>query len=625
MDFTDEQKIEQALDRIDAPRSYFENLDAPDKIAFLNALHIENVGKYVEKGLKEILENLPRVILPGETKLISEFCEEVSTILDCKSILFFRPDLKEIVEVGTIKDKDGKVSYEGFRNIRPPRFVTLLEKYICPGIIKVNVEGKKFKEKSISPSLADMMLQSRILQESLPMIQRIYTVPIPILYKGKLTFPNKGYDSRFNSWLLMDSPEITKPEMSIGEAKSIIETVFQEFCFEEPKDRDIAISALLTPFLRGLFSSPSIRTPLFVYVANRERSGKDFCAGITGIVYEGFSLEDSPISSSESNMGTTEELRKKLLSAMIQGRKRMHFANNRGHLNNATFEAVLTAQKWQDRVLGRNELMTFENEIDYSISRNIGITFTPDLANRSRFIRFFLDIEDANARVFNNPDLHNWVKNNRGIVLSALYSFVRNWIEKGQKQGSLPFTSFPEWSAICGGIMECAGYTNPCIPDRETLTLNFDNETSEIKRLFELAYEEYGERWINKSSVRSLAQRNEEHLFGYYDFDKRADQTKFALKINKFIGRIFSGIKLIVKDRAVRSARQEIMFSKISPNTPQSELESHESGNVSNVGNTPPFVTIQNTVKYTEVGLLPTLQRSPNPSQNDTILGENHD
>ena len=55
--------------------------------------------------------------------------------------------------------------------------------------------------------------------------------------------------------------------------------------------------------MRGLFSSFSVRTPLWIYIANRERAGKDYLAGINGILYEGYALEEPPISMGDKDRG----------------------------------------------------------------------------------------------------------------------------------------------------------------------------------------------------------------------------------------------------------------------------------------------------------------------------------
>lgn len=539
--------------------------DSDDKYRDLTYKKAESVFQKTDKK-KDSPKYKKWVIHPKPGKLISEFAEEVADILKDEDILFYRPDSKDIVEIGKIKlHKNNKEVYTGFITIKPNRFITLLENYAIPGIEIWNETSKQveFKKKSIHSELANTLIASKILQQALPQINRIFTVPFPIIFDGELTFPKKGYDVRFGSWLPHDSPEIVDTKMSVETAKELLHGLFSEFCFQSRQDYVNAVAALLTPFLRGLFSRFNARTPVFFYLGNRERAGKDYCAGITGIVYEGHSLEESPISTSENKKSNyTEELRKKILSAFILGRKRLHFSNNKGFINNAVFEAIATSERYSDRVLGKNDILTFDNELDFSLSGNVGVGFTPDFANRCRFIRLFLDIEDANSRKFYNPNLHDWVKENRGLVLSALYSLVRNWIEKGSPEGSLPFTSFSEWARVCGGIMECAGFDNPCKPDQETIGISGDTETADMKELFEYCYSLRPDQWITKKDIKNLINSDDFGGFGYLNFETKEGQTKFGIRLTKFIGRVLSGIRLVVKNPEVRSSRQELKFTK---------------------------------------------------------------
>jgi hypothetical protein len=216
-------------------------------------------------------------------------------------------------------------------------------------------------------------------------------------------FNFKSYLNReqYGDWPLFSGPYYNAPvidmNISLEKAKEIIDNLFKEFCFKSEQDKINAIAGFITPYLRGLFSSFSVRTPVFIYEANRERAGKDYLAGLTGILYEGFALEEPPISTGDKMQNNSDELRKKILSSMMYGRKRLHFSNNKGYLNNAVFESITTAEKYSDRPLGRSEILTFHNELDFSLSGNIGMTLTPDLANRSRFIKLFLDIETLPA------------------------------------------------------------------------------------------------------------------------------------------------------------------------------------------------------------------------------------
>ncbi len=528
----------------------------------------------------------PIIEHPKTGKLISKFAKQTSSILKNKNTLFYRPNLRSIVEIGKIKDEEtDEETYLGFVSVVPNRFITLLENYCVPGVYVYNpkIKQTEFHEKSITPGLSQTLLVSQVLQESLPIISRIFTIPIPILYHNKIAFPKKGYDKRFKSWMNYNVPELSHPDMKLKEAKEIIHNLLKEFCFKTKQDLDTAIAALITPGLRGLFKEFNTRTPVFFYLGNRERVGKDYLAGITGIIYEGQASEENPICSGERSGNNNEELRKKLTAAIKSGKKRLHFSNNKGYLNNAVFEGAITTETYSDRLLGTNETIEAPNELDFSLSGNVGITYTPDFANRCKFINLFLDIEDANSRKFENPTLHLWVKENRSLIFSTIFSLVRNWIDKGMKPGKIPFASFPEWARVCGGIMESAGYSNPCIPNKENIGTG-DSETQEMKQLFEICYERYSNIWIKRDEIKNLVLKENRDLLGYYDFDKRSDQIKFGLKIIKYVGRIFSDIKLIVQDDKIRGSRQNYKFIKIENEELQNNLKENL-GNDGNLGN----------------------------------------
>ena len=575
-----QKEIEKLFDKykIFTTKSYIKLLDASEeRPELLNLFHLKllefvetgdkidcfDIGGYkIEVRRESETREKGELLLDGHGRSISNLSKDIAELLQDKYILFYRPNSRQIVEVGKIKlHNTGEELYTGFINIKDKRLITLLEEYSNVGYIRNTRKGEIFEIKSLSPTKADIVLCSRILEQALPQIERIFPIPLPIMYKGKLTFPKKGFDQRFSSWRPHDSPDIEDPKMDIKKAKEIIDNIFCEFCFRSKQDKTNAIAGLLTPFLRGLFVDFNTRTPVFFYLGNRERVGKDYCAGITGIVYDGQALDDNPVSSGDRKENNNEELRKKITSALISGRKRMHFANNKGYINNAILEQVSTSKVYSDRLLGKNDLINLPNEMDFSLSGNVGVSYTPDFANRCRFVNLFLDIEDANSRKFDNPLLHEWILKSRGKILSALYSLVKNWIKDKKPEGSIPFASFPNWASICGGIMESAGYDSPCTIDKESLELAGDSETSDMKQLFEICYETYPDQPIKKNQIVELISNKD--LFNYLDFDTLKGKTNFGIKLRKFIGRILSDIKMQVVDSNVRSIRQEYIFKKV--------------------------------------------------------------
>ena len=493
-----------------------------------------------------------QIQLPGSYRMVSEFCNELGQIYKTRNVLFIRPESQDIVKIGKILI-NGKRIETGFINIKPAEFITFAENLIRP--YSFNAKGETVV-KSMTIPCSTATLASDQFKYQLPVLSRIFPVQLPIIYNDKLTFPKLGYDRRFNSWTPSNVPYINT-EMKLSDAKTIIKNIYQEYPFKEEIHKHFAIAGLLTPFCRGLYNTFSTRTPVFIHEANRERAGKDHMAGITGITYEGVNVEEPAISTGSKNSNSNEELRKKILSCIMQGRKRFHSANNKGKFNNAIFEGITTAEHYNDRILGRSESIQLPNEMDFSMSGNLGLQLTPDMINRARIVRLHLVEEKANERVFKNPDLHKWVKDNRSLIISALYTLVREWDKKGRPKGSVPFTSFPDWANICGGIMESAGYLNPCVTDKSVMGI--DTQTDDMKEFFECCYDEEPEELLSKKELYEIIEN--EQLFGYLNFNENKDKIKFSIMLNKYVDRELSGI-ILKSDNNRRASRRKYMFSK---------------------------------------------------------------
>lgn len=519
------------------------------------------------------------VEIPGNNRTTIAFCDEMADIYKTRNILFRRAETGEIIRIdrNTSIKEDGEISIEkGLKKVESTPFVTLAEILIDPWTTIFTKAGTSMVViKSMTLTHASLALESDSFKNKLPILHRVLDIQIPMMYRKSLTFPKKGYDKRFGTWLPSNAPQIKKDMYTLEQAKATIEYVFKEFCFETDRDKLHAIAAFLTPFCRGMFEDFSTRTPVFIYLANRERAGKDYCANCTGMLYEGMAIEQPPISTGERGVNSSEEIRKKLTACMMEGKKRFHSSNNKGELNNSAFESATTSKTWLDRVLGKTKTVTYNNEMDYSLSGNLGIILTPDLANRGRIIKLHLVDEDANARKFENPRLHEWILERRVFLISAMYTLVENWVKQGMKPGSVPFTSFPEWSRVVGGIMEAAGYDSPC-KKRDDGLIALDKDTEEMKELFETCYTKYPNKWIDKSQIEVEAGP----IMTSLDLTKRSDQVSFGLKIDKFVNRELSDILLKVDDINKRGSRRKYQFVKNSATLNEPLIKDKFDGNV---------------------------------------------
>lgn len=410
--------------------------------------------------------------------------------------------------------------------------------------------------------IAQTLLESDQLKSRLPRLERIFDVPLPLIdpENGELTVPRPGYDARFQSYLVEGAPEIR--EMGLAEAKGVVKKLIQDFCFRGEQDVVHAIAALLTPMCRGLYDRWTSRTPVFFFLGNRPRTGKDYLAGCVSILYEGRTNEDPPLDRDQA------ELRKKLTAAMISGRRRMHFSNCDGVLKNPVLEQVVTNERWSDRVLGGNNEVSIPNEMEFSLSGNTGVLYTPDFSARSRFINLHFAHEYENKRTFTEPDLHGWLLRNRAEVLSALWTFVREWNRKGRPAGTTPLTSFPSWASIVGGIMKACDLGDPCLPHVMEMNTGGDNETRDMKRLYGIAYDTFPEKWVVKHAVRKLVVDNHESedaepLFSYLDIGDHSGKVRFGRILDKFVGREFDGIQMLEDGNTERNDRRKLKYTKV--------------------------------------------------------------
>ncbi len=374
---------------------------------------------------------------------------------------------------------------------------SLVERYLQTGHEERRRDTVTFVVQSMGKDTTAGLLDSPQFKECLPRIRRILDVPIPIYTGGRLEMVQPGYNQRLQTFCRADVASIEP--LALEESKAVLNELLEGFCFVNNLSRSLAVARLLTPMCRSLMGW-SARTPLWAFEANRPRAGKDYLAGCCGMLYGGRANEDAPLDRDSS------ETKKRIMAALQSGRRFMHFANTSGDIHNDVFEQAVTAKTISGRLLGGNDAasdLTLPNELEFSVSGNTGFSFTEDFALRCRRISLAFFEEDANARTFLKPDLHGWVRENRARVLGALAGLIWEWDRQGRPPGPTPFTSFPEWARVVGGILVSCGLGDPCLPQNDG-TFTKDTVTDDMTGLFRLALDTYGDDWISKRDLRGL-------------------------------------------------------------------------------------------------------------------------
>ena len=512
-----------------------------------------------------------QVILPQKgQQLKGEFAADVANVLKDEEF-WFTSASKTIVRIDRSVEtwvNDEGVEVEGRERLRlfavsASEAESTLEEKVDTGVIAwEEVDGKKvkvFQKHSIDNWTARMLLKAPRLIDNLPRIDRVLDVTIPIsIGKDTWLLPKPGYNRDLK--LLLDT-DIQLQEMPLQEAKVLLAEIVADFPFADDQSRTNWYARLITPMCRGIMGF-NHRVPLFTFMGNRPRAGKDYLNGVAQTLFYGAPFEDPSISASSS-----EETRKRITTALSAGRRSMHIANQQAFLDDAVFIAAITAPIVHDRRLGKNDAeaqLEFRNELEFTMSGNVGLQWREDLTPRMRIINLSYFEEDANSRTFHYPNLHGYVRDNRTRILSALYTLVLHWKKLNCPTGGV-FTSFPRWAHVVGGVVSAAELGDATEATRTTSVMGGDPREEAMRGLYEAAYKAFPEQWITTVALEAAFGTGLSVLSDVTEFwnhlQEKHDKMRFAKDMAVYDRRWLSGIRMILDGCEKKFLRGKVFFT----------------------------------------------------------------
>lgn len=271
-----------------------------------------------------------------------------------------------------------------------------------------------------------------------------------------------GYDKATRTLLLSDPvfegievPESPSADEITAARELILEEWLGDFPLDGAADKANLLGLIVTPAIRGMVP----RAPLAVVDGLQMGVGKNLLADCLLTVYTGHAAQPM------NWVTDPEELRKQITSAFRTGAE--FFVFDEAHtLEGAPLAQALTAETWQDRILGVSTMANFPNRVTWlSLGNNVQVN--GDITRRVYRIALrprYANPQDRRAETFRHPgtsglDLGSWTRKHRRELLTAVLTLVRAWFAQGQpypKRG-VSFGSFETWERTVGGIVETAG------------------------------------------------------------------------------------------------------------------------------------------------------------------------
>lgn len=395
-------------------------------------------------ALLRTMNGKPALQLPGDGRPLGDFARDVGILLASKSIF---------ARKGCAFTLDG----EG-QKLEPATATWLrswAEKHVCPYKLRVTQDRSIELASTMSEDAARVVLQAPQFLERIRRVERFHPCRLPVIRDdGTLELLPEGHDATSATYT---APGVPYPlDMSVDGAREVIAQTFAEFPFAEDSGRSkaVAVAAMLTVYAGGFMPIGAGR-PVFLYLGNAEGTGKTTAARLAGIPYGAVAAESAPTDETE--------WQKKLLSAVMGGRRLLLLDNLKGFLNSPSLEAYTTSSKYGGRILGVSKEFEGEACATVLVTGN-RLNISPDMRRRSLVVELFMHELRAEDRTFKRRLDDPALIALRPTLLAACWALVRSWDAAGRPVSSRMNSSFPRWCDVIGGVVEHAGFACPTAP-----------------------------------------------------------------------------------------------------------------------------------------------------------------
>ncbi len=286
----------------------------------------------------------------------------------------------------------------------------------------------------------------------------ISVVNYPILKPNGKIFDDTGYDVDTGIYMFPNRP--TPVYTSVAKAKEMLLDVICDFPLNDV-GKSAAISLLLTILARPAIDGPC---PLFLVDGNVAGAGKGLIVNVMSTIATG--RESSVL----VHMTNEDEERKRITAMLEKGPALARIDNIRGTLGSGAFDALLTSTIWEDRRLGKTEVMTLPAQTVWCATGN-NVQIDGDTTRRTIHCRMVSDVEKPENRDdFKHPHLLRYCRQERTKLIGAALTILKDFYKAGAPDQKLrTMGSFESWSEVVRNSMVWAGFVDPA-ESRSTLS-----------------------------------------------------------------------------------------------------------------------------------------------------------
>ena len=337
----------------------------------------------------------------------------------------------------------------------------------------------------------------------LPVLHRIVNTPV-FSNNGHLHI-SPGYSQETKNYLeLYGCPEIPQippypTDEDISRAKLLIlDVLLHDFPFIGESERCNAVSLFLLPFIRDMIIGP---LPVYVVEAPSPGTGKTLLVQVLAFPSSGRLIE------AMSEGRNDEEMRKRITAKLMKSPTHVFIDNVRHQIAYSSLASAITANRWEDRILGASKTIQLQVTCAWVITGN-NPSLSSEMSRRCVRIRMDTGCEQPwlrDASAFKHPDLLRWVREHRGELIWAGLVLIQNWISKGMPKPVKNTTMgmFEQWCQVMGGILEVNGM-HGFLDNLDEVYTESDMEISLWRSFTEAWWSDYGTDAVGVADLYQL-------------------------------------------------------------------------------------------------------------------------
>lgn len=378
--------------------------------------------------------SLPIVCLPGHSKRVTDTSVVLADLLANRGGVYTRSGMPVVARQSTPADA------VELRVLKPAAMISLFED--VARLVKLNAKGEQ-KAAVCSEPNAKAILECEAFVNGLPIIEIVTRTPVLVERADGTLVQVTGYDAESR---ILASEDVV-PEVPLEQAVQLLKNMLADFDFGSDADRSRALASLVTPSLvhGGLLDG---RPAADVGEANDSQAGKGYRNKLICAIYN---LKAKIIT--QGGRGGVGSIDEAFDQALINGDPFIILDNVRGKIDSKKIEAALTEDRVNARVPYHGNIDVDPRRIVFFMTSNKA-ELTPDLANRSSFIRIQKHPPGYEYQVFEEGDILAHVRANQALYLGAVFAVAKAWHEAGKPRTDEARHDFRAWAQSLDWIVQ---------------------------------------------------------------------------------------------------------------------------------------------------------------------------